>query len=85
MYPEEDIMRKQPLLELVTQLGNAQGEILAVTDKYILVKWIADNQYVSWRYCWTGTKYAFDAGHYMSCANNTENAAIRAFAKRLGE
>lgn len=81
------MMHSQDIIKLEHQLSGEMKELIALTDKYVLVKWIQDNSYVSWRYYLNqaGDKYIFEIGHYIRCENTTVEKAIAAFSERIND
>ena len=78
-------MLNNDLLELVFQLDNESKELICITDNYILVKWLQDRSYVSWRY-WYSTEvsqYVFEFGKYMPIEHTTIEEAIAGFSERI--
>lgn len=76
-------MKSNNLIRLITQLDFELKELIAITDKYILVKWLADNSYVSWEYYEVEGRFVFERGHYMRCENSTPEAVLAAFSERI--
>ena len=65
-------MMKEGMKQLIKQLDQEDKELIAVTDEYILVKWLEDKSYVSWMWYVRDNKFIFECGHYMPCTNATE-------------
>ena len=78
-------MLKNDLLELTLQLDNELKELICITDNYILVKWLLDRSYVSWRYYYNDevSKYVFEYGEYMPTEYTTVEEAIASFSERI--
>ncbi len=72
------------MIRLLEQLDTEGKELIAITDRYILVFWWQDKSYVSWEYYQNKAgKYIFEVGHYLRVENNTKNSAIAAFSERI--
>ncbi len=76
--------------ELIEQLELEGKDLLAITDKHILVYWQRDKAYVAWEYWYTGKEYAFVSGTYLPLHSDfvdggvvTKNQAIAWFSERI--
>ena len=80
-------MLKNDLLELTLQLDNELKELICITDNYILVKWLQDRSYVSWRYHYNDevSQYVFEYGKYMPTEHTTIEEAIASFSERIND
>ena len=78
-------MLKHDLLELTLQLDNERKELICITDEYILVKWLQDTSYVSWKYYYSVElgKYVFEYGKYLPTDTTTIEQAIASFSERI--
>ena len=78
-------MNRYELQELLEQLDNEQKELIAVTEKFVLVYWHQDYSYVSWRHYYINGKFVFEIGEYWPVPLTDENTdkAIKKFAERI--
>ena len=77
------------MIVLLEQLDREGKELIAITDRHILVYWWHDKSYVSWEYWWVQrlNGYVFERGEYLPIDNGkvTKNEAIKQFSERINK